>query len=230
MVILFRHGFAQVSVGACTMHVTPNHRPADPDSIRRVREALLLRGYRPRTRKVYLGHVRRFIEWSGLELDALPDDPTRLAERYIVELVDSRSVSGSYHNQVVSALRFLFETVLGKPRLALALPRPRKESKLPAVLSQAEVARLIEAPRNLKHRALVLLLYSSGLRVSELVRLRPQDVDSERGLLRVRSGKGAKDRYTLLADRALVELTPLGGRVSAWDSSGIEVLLLEVDR
>jgi len=181
-------------------------RSADPADVRRLRETLLLHGYRPRTRKVYLGHVRRFLEWAGLGLDALPEDPTPLAERFLLELIEHRGVSRSYHNQVVSALRFTFEKVLGRPRAALELTRPRKESKLPTVLSQSEVARLLAAPRNLKHRALLLLLYSSGLRVSELVRLRPEDVDAERGLLRVRRGKGAKDRYTLLADRAVAAL------------------------
>ncbi|MEK9502492.1 tyrosine-type recombinase/integrase [Gemmatimonadota bacterium DH-20] len=173
------------------------------DPLQRVVDGLMLRGYSPRTRKVYLGHVRRFLEWSGETLDSLPADPGRLAERYILELVGSRQVSRSYHSQVVSALRFLFETVLGRPRLALAIPRPKKEQRLPTVLGQPEVARLLAAPRNLKHRTLLLLLYSSGLRVGELVRLRPEDVDADRGLLRVRRGKGGKDRYTLLARRAV---------------------------
>lgn len=176
--------------------------PAVTDPLRRVRAGLVLRGYSPRTRKVYLGHVRRFIDWAEMTIDKLPNDPTPLAKRYLLELAEERRVSRSFHSQAVSALRFLFETVLGKPRLALSIPRPKKESRLPAVLSQSEVARLLAAPKNLKHRALLLLLYSSGLRVSELVRLRPDEVDQERGLLRVRSGKGAKDRYTLLARRA----------------------------
>lgn len=184
------------------------HRPSvstDAD-LDRVRDALVLRGYSARTRRVYLGHVRRFLEHAELGLDALPDDPTPLIERHLLHLVDSRCVSRSYHGQVVSALRFLTETVLDKPRLALELPRPKRENRLPTVLAQAEVARLLQAPRNLKHRALLLLLYSSGLRVGELVRLRGEDVDTERGLLRVRRGKGAKDRYTLLADRAVEAL------------------------
>jgi len=187
---------------------SPNSEPATPGSLRAdvlgpIRDGLILRGYSPRTRKVYLGHLRRFLEWAEVDPDRLPEDPTHLAERYILHLVDTRHASRASHSQVVSALRFLFETVLGKPRLALALARPRKESRLPTVLAQEEVARLLAAPRNLKHRAILMLLYSSGLRVSELVRLRPTDIDAERGLLRVRRGKGAKDRYTLLATRAV---------------------------
>lgn len=173
------------------------------DPLLSVRRGLKLRGYSPRTRKAYLGHVRRFLAWAERPLDELPDDPTGLVESYILHLVSDRNVSRSYHSQVVSALRFLMETVLGRPRLALDLPRPRKGSRLPTVLSRAEVTRLLSAPRNLKHRALLMLLYSSGLRVRELVRLRVEDVDEDRRLLHVREGKGAKDRYTVLARRAV---------------------------
>lgn len=112
-------------------------------------------------------------------------------------------MSRSYHRQVVGARRFLFETVLGDPRMALAIPRPKKEERLPVVLSAEEVAALLARTRNLKHRALLMLLYSSGLRVSEVVRLRVEDLDADRRLLRVRRGKGRKDRYTLLARRAV---------------------------
>ena len=83
------------------------------------------------------------------------------------------------------------------------IPRPRREHHLPVVLSPGEVGRLLRKVRNPKHRALLMLLYSAGLRVGELVRLTPADLDVERGLLRVRRGKGRKDRYTLLAQRAV---------------------------
>jgi site-specific recombinase XerD len=171
-----------------------------------VRAGLVLRGYSPRTRKVYLGHLRRFLAWTGGGLRDLPADPLPLVQRYLVHLARSRRVSRSYHSQVVSALRFLFETVLERPRLALQIPRPRKEAQLPTVLSPKEVARILARARNPKHRAILMLLYSAGLRVSEVVRLRLEDVDPDRGMLRVRRGKGGKDRYTLLADRAVEAL------------------------
>ena len=80
---------------------------------------------------------------------------------------------GADWDRLVSALCFLFEAFLGRPRLALAIPRPKKERRLPEVLSPGEVARLLEKTRNHKHRVLLMLLYSAGLRVGELVRLRP---------------------------------------------------------
>lgn len=103
----------------------------------------------------------------------------------------------------MSALRLLFESVLATPLVMKGIPRPRKERRLPTVLSRREVEALIASIRNVHHRALVMLLYSAGLRVSELVRLRPGDLDRDRGLVYVRAGKGRKDRYTLLSDRAL---------------------------
>lgn len=188
-------------------------RPPDPAEkkgsepgnalLERVRDALTVRGYSPRTRKVYLGHLRRFLEWCGDGVPRLPDDPVEQCEAYVLELIRGRRVSRSYHNQVVSAVRFLCESVLGQPKMALRIPRPRRERHLPAVLSQGEVARLLKKARNPKHRAILMLLYSAGLRVGEVVRLKPPDLDIERGLLRVRRGKGGKDRYTLLARRAV---------------------------
>jgi integrase/recombinase XerD len=173
------------------------------DLLERIREALTLRGYSPRTRKVYLGHLRRFVQWCGERDPHAPQDPEAQSQAYLLDLVERRRVSRSYQNQVVSALRFMCESVLGQPMLALRIPRPRKEHRLPEVLSPDEVARMLERARNPKHRALLMLLYSAGLRVGEVVRLRPSDLDVERGLVRVRMGKGRKDRYTLLAKRAL---------------------------
>ena len=171
--------------------------------LERVRDALMVRGYSPRTRKVYLGHLRRFLVWCGEGVPRLPDEPAERGEAYILELIKRQGISRSYQNQVVSALRFLCESVLGQPKLALKIPRPRKEHRLPAVLSQGEVARFLKKARNPKHRALLMLLYSAGLRVGEVVRLKPSDLDPERGLVRVSRGKGRKDRYTLLAQRAV---------------------------
>lgn len=197
-------------LGAGGIRVAPGGdrpTPAGPEPSReilhRVREALTVRGYSPRTRTVYLGHLRRFLAWCGGGAPRLPEDPAREGEAYILELIQRRGISRSYQNQVVSALRFLCESVLGQPTAALRIPRPRREHHLPVVLSPDEVARMLRKSRNPKHRALLMLLYSAGLRVGEVVRLKPPDLDVDRGLVRVRRGKGRKDRYTLLARRAV---------------------------
>ena len=175
----------------------------DEEVLARTRGALALRGYSVRTRKVYLAHLRSFFEWCGDGTPQLPDDPVADGHAYLVELVERRRVSRSYHNQAVSALRFMCESVLGQPLLGARIPRPKREQRLPEVLSPEEVAAILKRARNLKHRALLMILYSAGLRVGEVVRLRPPDLDIQRGLVRVRSGKGGKDRYTLLAQRAV---------------------------
>ncbi|MCA9739240.1 MAG: tyrosine-type recombinase/integrase [Gemmatimonadetes bacterium] len=169
----------------------------------RVRQALVLRGYGRTTVKVYLGHLRRFLTWCGNGIARLPDDPAGKGQAYLLSLVEDRGVSRSYQSQAVSALRFLCESVLGQPTLALRIPRPKRDRPLPSVLSMEEVSRLLKRTRNPKHRALLMLLYSAGLRVSEVVRLKPEDLDLDRGLVRVRRAKGRKDRYTLLARRAV---------------------------
>jgi site-specific recombinase XerD len=197
----FGPGGVQVLAGAPTAS-RETTKPSQ-DLLQRVRDAMMVLGYSPSTRKVYLGHLRRFLEWCGGGTPKLPKDPAEQSEAYILELIHRKQISRSYQNQVVSALRFLCEHVLGEPRMALRIPRPRKERHLPVVLSPGEVAKMLGKVRNPKHRALLMLLYSAGLRVGEVVRLTPGDLDVERGLLRVRRGKGRKDRYTLLAQRAV---------------------------
>jgi len=165
--------------------------------------AMVLAGFSPKTRKVYKGYAARFAAWIQVPLREAGTEEVR---RYLVHLVKERTVSRSAHSQAVSALRFLFETVLGRPRVLKDIPRPKRNQTLPTILSRKEVEALLEAIRHPTSRAMVMILYSSGLRVSEVVRLRPEDVDRDRGLLRVRAGKGKKDRYTLLSRRALEAL------------------------
>ncbi len=170
------------------------------ETLEEMAHSMVLAGFSPRTRKVYLGYARRFARWIGTPLQEAGLEEVR---RYLVHLVEERGVSRSAHSQAVSALRFLFEKVLRRPQVIRDIPRPKKQASLPAVLSRQEVDALLKAVRHPSSRALLMVLYSSGLRVSEAVRLRLEDVDRDRGLLRVRAGKGKKDRYTLLSRRAL---------------------------
>ena len=104
--------------------------------------------------------------------------------------------------EVLSAIRFFFKTVLKRPCPKDEVPRPRKETRLPVVISREAVDRLLNTVKNLKHFALLMLVYCGGLRVSEAVRLKVQDLDEIRKLIRV-TGKGRKDRYTLYSDLAI---------------------------
>lgn len=159
--------------------------------------------YSPRTISVYLSATRQlFLRFP----DKHPNDiRTGDIETFQHELATERNVSNSYLNQMVNAVRYYYKDVLGDAKRVTFIERPRKETKLPLVLSKAEVAALLKAPDNLKHRAMLALAYSGGLRVSEVLALRPEDVLFDRGLLRIRGGKGNKDRTTLLG-RSTAEL------------------------
>lgn len=174
-------------------------RPLPPDRAQQlatVEQELKLRQYSPRTQRAYLKLLRRFLR-------AVPPGDIRAeaVREYVVGFVD-RGVSVGYHGQLVAAVRFFCEHVLRNRPLAAALPSPKRPRALPGVLSVQEVRRLFAALTNPKHRIMALLLYSSGLRVGELVRLRVGDLDVDRRLIRVRRGKGGKDRYTLYSEAA----------------------------
>jgi site-specific recombinase XerD len=122
---------------------------------------------------------------------------------YLLYLLDEKESPAGTVNQVYNALRFLYEELYQRPMVIRDLPRPKKERRLPVVLSVEEVRRLLDAPTNPKHRLMLWLLYSAGLRLGELVRLRPEDLDRERRTIIVRQGKGAKDRRTILAQSVI---------------------------
>lgn len=118
-------------------------------------------------------------------------------------LVKERNISGSYQNQSINSIKFYFERVLGGHRKIYTIDRPRKEKILPEVLSEEEVIKILNATENLKHKAILMTIYSAGLRVSELTNLRIKDIDSNRMQIRVEQAKGKKDRYTLLGNTTL---------------------------
>ncbi|MFC1661712.1 tyrosine-type recombinase/integrase [Gemmatimonadota bacterium] len=173
-----------------------------PDLLERVDAEMRLRNFSFKTRKLYLGHLDRFYRSRG------KDDPVCTEEEcraWLLDIVD-RGRSHSYMSQAISALKLVHHSVLHCPSPVARIPRPRKRRSLPTVLSREEVRCLVEAITDPKHRTLVVLLYSAGLRVSEALRLRVQDVDEGRRVIHVRSGKGNKDRIVMLARVAAEEL------------------------
>ncbi|MFC4777280.1 tyrosine-type recombinase/integrase [Paenibacillus sp. GCM10023252] len=176
---------------------------------KRLREQLQLRGYSQKTIKVYTGQVVRFIGYTNklLPTQSHRSHQSPQAQRlhnqlqtYSLHLLEQKR-SHSYVNQAISAIKFYLEKVL-LYRDSTPYIRPKKENKLPDILSLSEVMRLLKALTNPKHRAILYLTYSSGLRVGEVVRLRPEDCDHERKTLRIRQGKGRKDRLTVLSEAA----------------------------
>ena len=122
---------------------------------------------------------------------------------YLQYLVTERKISTSYQNQAINAIKFYYERVLGGRRKVYLIERPRDEKFLPEVLSQEEVTALLNAIDNLKHKAVLMTIYSGGLRISELINLKIKDIDSNRMQIRIEQGKGKKDRYTLLGQKTL---------------------------
>ena len=167
----------------------------------RVELELKLRGYSRQTRKSYMGCCRRFLQWKrGYRGEGQEEVRSHL------EWLLDRGVSRSAFNAANSALRFLYREVLMQPASLERLRRPRGGRQLPEILSQREVLRILDSLRNPKHRLILALLYAGGLRVGGVVRLKVSDVDSDRMLIRVRQGKGRKDRYTLLPRSILQDL------------------------
>jgi integrase/recombinase XerD len=118
-------------------------------------------------------------------------------------MIKTEDIKGSTQNVCINALKFYLEKVKGEDARDYYLNRTINEKKLPTVLSEDEVKRMFKQTRNLKHIAIMMVFYSSGLRLSELLSLEWRDIDEERGLINVRGGKGSKDRITLLSKLAL---------------------------
>jgi site-specific recombinase XerD len=133
--------------------------------------------------------------------------PEELGEQemrdYLHYLIQEKKASQSGVSQAYSALKFFYETTLKRDWNGFKIPRVQVRKKLPVVLSQEEIQAILSAVGNLKHRALLMTIYSAGLRLSEVVHLKVSDIDSQRMMIRVQQGKGEKDRYTLLAQRTL---------------------------
>ncbi len=166
----------------------------------RLKEEIKLKGYSWRTMKAYLSHCRNFISFCDKPADHLNESDVR---KYLLFLNETKQNSHSFINQAHSAIKFMFKYVFKKENAIITVSRCKKEKKLPVVLSRQEVVGILSSVENLKHRAILLMTYSAGLRVGEVVRLRVDDIDSRRGFVHIRQGKSRKDRYTLLSDTAL---------------------------
>lgn len=175
-----------------------------------MRRKLEIARYSPRTVVVYLSAFRQLLQRFP---DKHPNDiRTEDIETFQHELATTSKVSNSTLNQAVNAIRYYYKDVLGDAERATFIERPRQERKLPAVLSEEEVAALLRSVNNLKHRSILMLIYSAGLRLSELIGLQRQDLATDRGQLIVRGGKGNKDRITLLSPKALAALAEYTAR------------------
>jgi integrase/recombinase XerD len=173
-------------------------------ALRKQMEAdMAFRGLAYRTRETYVASVAKLARHYGGRPDQISEAEV---QRDLLYLLEERKLAHSSVNIACSAFEFFYRVTMKRRETEFCLPRPKVPSKLPQILSREEVAALFEQTTNLKHRAFLMTTYSAGLRLQEACQLKVADIDSDRMTLRVECGKGAKDRYTLLSPRLLVEL------------------------
>lgn len=170
---------------------------------KRTLDYMVVKGYAEATKRAYIYQIQEFAKH-------FKSCPSKLGQPEILEFLrylrEDRKLSKSVINCAYSAIKMLFVSVLDKPWQAQLLPRPRKEKKLPTILSITEVKSLIAQTKNIKHRTILMLIYCAGLRLSEVVQLRVRDIVPARQRLFVRQSKGDKDRYSILSDRMMIQL------------------------
>ena len=170
---------------------------------RRMTEDLILHNRSPKTIRLYINWVADFARYFHTSPDQLGPEHVR---SYLLHLVQERQVSSNVHKQARLALQFFYRVTLGRDWVVAEVACPKAPKTLPVVLSQDEMARFLDALQNPKHRALLMTAYAGGLRLSEVARLRVEDIDSARMVIHIRQGKGHKDRDVMLSPRLLTVL------------------------
>lgn len=170
---------------------------------RRMLEDMSIRNLAPNTQRMYLQYVSLFAKHFGRSPEQLEPEHVRT---FLVHLADERALKASTICVAMAALRFLYQVTLQRAWSFDDLPLPKAPSKLPVILSPAEVQQFLKSIPNVKHRTLLTTVYAAGLRISEATHLHVSDVDSQRMVLRIEQGKGLKDRYVMLSPRLLEAL------------------------
>ncbi|WP_373523836.1 site-specific tyrosine recombinase/integron integrase [Aquiflexum sp.] len=175
----------------------PNYRKCPEEYVQKLEE----RRYSEGTIKAYVPLFEEFINFfSKMAIEDLGEKEVMEFSRF---LVNERKVSSSYQNQAINAIKFYFEKVRRGERKYYHVDRPIREKALPEVLSEEEVTKILRVTKNIKHKAILMTIYSAGLRIGELVNLKIKDIDSNRMQIRVEQAKGKKDRYTVLSQKTL---------------------------
>lgn len=170
------------------------------NALEHLKRELEFRNYSFRTVNTYCSLMSHMVKVSGLALQTITLSQFK---DYLHKVVVEKGLSASTVNQYISAFKIVQTDVLGREWEDFKIRRPRRSKRLPIVLSIEEMERLINVNRNLKHKAIIMLAYSSGLRRNEVLNLLPHHIDSQRMQVRVMQGKGNKDRYTLLSRKTL---------------------------
>lgn len=169
--------------------------------LQRTVQQLQLKAYSTSTLRTYKNEIGIFMQTlKNKNADTLTNEEVR---RYVHYCINKLKLSENTIHSRLNALKFMYEQVLGHEKFFVEIPRPKKKIQLPKVLGETELRRLFNAPQNLKHKAILFVAYSAGLRVSEVINLRLQDIDRERKQLFIHCSKGKKDRYVMLSPLVL---------------------------
>lgn len=168
----------------------------------RMREDLRLRNYAKNSEKLYLHHISKFSEYWKKSPEHLGLEEVR---KYLLHLLE-RKVSQSHYKQAVAALRFFYKYTLGQDWVKEKIAYPRREFRVPVVLTTQEVSLILSKVKREQHRVILRTIYGTGLRLMEALQLKVSDIESAERRIRVGSGKGKKDRYTMLSETLLEEL------------------------
>ena len=170
----------------------------------RVHEKIILKAYSHNTWKSYRGALVYFFKY--FESRKLLDVTKAEIESYVAKWIVKYKISETKQNTIINAIKFYYEHVLEQPREFYNIQRPKKSQLLPGVLSVGEVYSILQQPKNIKHKVILLLIYSGGLRLSEVLNLRIEDVRSADGYLFIKGAKGKKDRRTILSFHLIEKL------------------------
>jgi integrase/recombinase XerD len=172
---------------------------------RKMQEDLKLRGLSKKTQSAYLREVRKLKEFYQKSPDLITEEELR---KYFLYYSQELNVSESLFIQAICGIKFFYTTTLDRNWKTFQIVRPKRQTKLPVILSKEEIKKVLDAAiiPNLKHRCILTVIYSGGLRVSEVCRLKISDIDSKNMVIKITQGKGNKDRYTILANHALILL------------------------
>lgn len=160
-------------------------------------KTLIIKRFSASTVRLYKNMLKVFLS-KFMEQD-LKQVTKEEIEGFVFQLIQRNKISESYQNQLINAIKAYYEHVLGMPREYYEIKRPKKSLTIPNILSQKEVYNIIGSPKNIKHKAILWTIYSSGLRISEVINLRIVDIHSEEGFIFVKDSKGKKDRKTVLS-------------------------------
>ena len=166
-------------------------------------QEMQLMNYSSHTIDAYLRSLTNLSNFFNLSPDQLTIPQVK---KYLHYRIEEKNCSVSYINQSISAIKILYEKVLERKWEGINISRPRKEVKLPVVLTQQEIGRLLTVTTNLKHKSILALTYSTGMRLNEVRLMKPSDIDSGRSRVKVSNGKGNRERYTIISDKVIVLL------------------------